>query len=72
MPLKRMEWMSVKSTKTRIIPGVFFFSLCYSSYKTVGLTKSDPGILACNSVAATSDFVSNTLLAWLVRTCIRN
>ena len=58
MPLKRMEWMSVKSTKTRVIPGVFVFSFCYSSYKTLGLTKADPGILACNNVAGTSDFVS--------------
>ena len=32
MPLKRMEWMSVKSAKTKIIPLVILFNLSYNSY----------------------------------------
>ena len=53
-----MKWMNVGVAKRKIIPGVDLGAFCYTSYKSLVVTKSDPGILACNSVAGTSIFVS--------------
>ena len=58
LPLKRMEWMSVKSAKTKLIPFVLLFNLAYNSYTVFWLTKADPGILACTSHGGTSLLVS--------------
>ena len=49
LPLKRMEWMSVKSAKTKIIPFVILFNLTYNSYTVFLLTEADPGIFGCIS-----------------------
>ncbi len=57
-PLKRMDWMTVKKAKTRIIPAIVLVNLAYSSYQVFGLTRVDPGILACNSAKGTSMLVS--------------
>ena len=57
-PVKPMKWMNVRLAKRKIIPGVVLGAFCYTSYKYLVVTKSDPGILACNSVAGTSVFVS--------------
>ncbi len=57
-PLKRMDWMTASAARRRVIPITMATVLLYSSYKAFAVTRADPGILACNSIAGTSLFVS--------------
>ena len=47
LPLKKMEWMSVKSAKTKIIPLVILFNILYSSYTVFLLVKANPEKFGC-------------------------
>ena len=47
LPLKKMEWMSVKSAKTRIIPLVILFNILYSSYTVFLLIKANSEKFGC-------------------------
>ena len=53
-----MEWMSVKSAKTKIIPFVVIFSIAYNSYTVFLLTEADPGIFGCNPFGGKPEIVS--------------
>ena len=61
LPLKRMDWMTVRTAKKKIIPLVIFASLAYTSYRVLTVVKADPGILACNTISGTSLVVSSKL-----------
>ena len=58
LPLKRMEWMSVKSAKTKIIPFVVIFNIVYNSYTVFLLTEADSGKFGCNPFGGKPELVS--------------
>ena len=58
MPLKRMEWMSVKSAKTKIIPLVILFNLSYNSYTVFLLIEADDINFGCTRTAGNPLIVS--------------
>ena len=59
LPLKKMDWMTAKAAKRKIIPLVIFAPLAYTSYRALTVVKADPGILACNMISGTSLIVSS-------------
>ena len=66
LPLKRMEWMSVKSAKTKLIPFVVLFNIAYNSYTVFLLTEADPGISGCIPTGGKPELVSkDNLLRFL-------
>ena len=60
-PLKRMEWMTARAAKRKIIPLVILASLGYVSFRCLTVVKADPGILACDAVSGTSLVVRHSL-----------
>ena len=57
LPLKRMEWMSVKSAKTKIILFVILFNVAYNSYTVFLLTEADSGKFGCNPFGGKPELV---------------
>ena len=62
MPLKQMDWMSVKSTKTKIIPLVLFINIAYNSYTVLLLTEADTGNNICNKLGGDPSIVNKYLI----------
>ena len=60
-PLKKMEWMTARAAKRKIIPLVILASLGYVSFRCLTVVKADPGILACDAVSGTSLVVRYSL-----------
>ena len=73
LPLKRMEWMSVKSAKTKIIPLIVLFNVAYNSYKVLLLVEVDVGKFGCNPAGGKPELVGLlvTFVAFFLKNLIK-